>query len=566
MKIALAQINPLVGDLRGNADKILAFCRKAHAQSADLVVFPELSLIGYPPHDLLEHAPFVKEEKRTREALANAIAPSLGLIVGGLAPNERGAGKPLHNAAFLYEDGKRLGVVHKALLPTYDVFDERRHFERGLRRDVVRWRGMALGIHICEDLWNTKPAANTLYDANPVAELAAAGADLFVNICASPYAIGKRAESEELIAHSTRTHGIPYVFVNQVGANTELIFDGTSCVYGPGGKALLRMNAFEETLALWDTDGPAATPAPAADSIARLHDALVVGIRDYFYKTNVFTKVVIGLSGGIDSAVTCALAVRALGSDRVVGVSMPSKYSSAHSVDDAMALADAVEIPLLTIPIKGPVAAFGKALANAFAGTAPDVAEENIQARARGTILMALSNKFNYLLLSTGNKSELSVGYATLYGDMNGGLGVLGDVLKGHVYRLARYINRCSTIIPENTICKAPSAELRPNQTDQDSLPPYEVLDEVLRRYIEEQQDLQQISQATGFDEALVAKTLRQIDRSEYKRRQASPCLRVTPKAFGAGRHLPVVMRWDHRSGLLDEVGHGQDVATRTKT
>ena len=544
MRIALAQINPVVGDLQGNADKILACCQKAHALSADLAVFPGLSLIGYPPHDLLELSSFVENEQRTRAALARAAPSGLGLILGGVAFNRNRPGKPLHNAAFLYEGGSLLGVAHKALLPTYDVFDERRHFEPGTNRAVIPWRGRALGVHVCEDLWNTVSEAQALYDTDPVAELAAAGADLFINICASPFAVGKRASRETLIAHAAGTHGLPYVFVNQVGANTELIFDGSSCVYGPHGKALLRLQRFEEDLAVWDTaDTALEPPVPVNDPIASLHDALIAGIRDYFHKTGIFSKVMIGLSGGIDSAVTCALAVRALGRDRVVGVSMPSQYSSAGSISDAEALANILGLRLHAIPISSLVDAFEDALSEVLAGTEADVTEENIQARARGTILMALSNKFGYLLLSTGNKSEISVGYATLYGDMNGGLCILGDVLKGQVYRLAHYINRGGEIIPENTITKPPSAELRPGQTDQDSLPPYDVLDEVLRRYIEAQQDLREITEATGFDKAVVSKILRQVDRSEYKRRQAAPCLRVTAKAFGDGRRLPVVMR-----------------------
>ena len=546
MKIALAQTNPIVGDLRGNAEKIRALCLRAHEAEADLVVCTELSLVGYPPHDLLEHRAFVDEESRVRAALASSVPRSLGLVLGGLARNE-GQGKPLHNAAFLYEGGALLGSAHKALLPTYDVFDERRHFEPGTRRGVIHWRGHALGLHICEDLWNTHPEVPAPYDLNPIAELAAAGASLFINVCASPFSWGKRASRDALIAHSARTHGIPYVFVNQVGANTELIFDGNSCVYGPQGAPLHRAAALEESLTYWDTEDLShAVPCADADPMASLYDALVLGIRDYFFKTGAFTKALVGLSGGIDSAVTCALAVQALGAERVVGVAMPSKYSSRGSVDDAVSLADALSITLHTIPIEPSVAELQGALADTFAGTTAGVAEENIQARVRGLLLMALSNKFGYLLLSTGNKSELSVGYATLYGDMNGGLGVLGDVLKGDVYRLAEYINRDGIIIPTSTLTKPPSAELRPDQTDQDSLPPYEVLDAILRRYVEDQQDLGRIVQGTGFDLELVAGILRQVDRCEYKRQQSAPCLRVTPKAFGDGRRLPVVMRWDH--------------------
>jgi len=438
-------------------------------------------------------------------------------------------------------------MVYKALLPTYDVFDERRHFEPGRQRAVVHWRGRALGLHICEDLWNTIPESRTLYSTDPIADLAAAGADLFINTSASPYTTRARSARSALIAHSTRTHSLPYIFVNQVGANTELIFDGHSSVYGADGNHLVQVSGFVEALAIWDMDAaPGSAPPLKIDSLHDLQDALVVGIRDYFSKTGVFTKAIIGLSGGIDSAVTCALAVQALGADKVVGLAMPSRYSSAGSVRDAAALANALKIPMHTIPIHEPVAAMNDVLAEPFTNTTPGVAEENIQARVRGMILMALSNKFGYLVLSTGNKSEMSVGYATLYGDMNGGLGVLGDVFKGQVYQLARYINREKLVIPEDTITKPPSAELRPDQTDQDSLPPYDVLDAILLRYVEEQQGLQQIVQATGFDRTPVAEILRMVDRNEYKRRQAPPCLRISPKAFGSGRQLPVVMRHDH--------------------
>ena len=498
MIIALAQINPVIGALSDNADKVLSFSQRARAQGAELIIFPELSLTGYPPHDLLEHNDFVGAEKSAREAVMQEVPADLGVIIGGLTHNRERYGKPLHNAAFLYEEGKKIGMATKALLPTYDVFDERRHFEPGRSRSVIHWRGRALGIHICEDLWSSHPEVPSLYNINPLAELAADGAEIFINSSASPFTSRARETRTTLITHSATTHNLPYVFVNQVGANSELVFDGHSGVFGPDGSSLVQAPGFEESLSFWVWDDrPKAAASLMFDVEQDLHDALVLGIRDYFTKTHAFSKAVVGLSGGIDSAVTCALAVRALGADRVVGVSMPSKYSSAGSIEDAVSLADALEIPLHILPIHSPVSALHEALAEPFADTSPDVTEENIQARVRGLMLMALSNKFGYLVLSTGNKSEMSVGYATLYGDMNGGLGILGDLYKGQVYALARFINAGGTVIPEATITKPPSAELRPDQTDQDSLPPYNVLDTILQRYIENQEGLTEIIEAT---------------------------------------------------------------------
>ncbi|HMB89836.1 MAG TPA: NAD+ synthase, partial [Rhodothermales bacterium] len=412
----------------------------------------------------------------------------------------------------------------------------------------VVWRGLRLGLHICEDMWNNEEFADYhLYARNPIDELADEGIDLFVNISASPFALGKHAQRNRLIEESCREHGVPFVLVNQVGANTEIIFDGDSRVHAADGTRLLCAPSFEEDLMLWDTEADYTACPMQHNDTADLHDALTLGIRDYFYKTGAFTKALIGLSGGIDSAVTCALAANALSPDKVVGVTMPSKYSSSGSVDDSQALADNLGITFHHISIKPAVDAFDTMLAEAFADTAPGVTEENIQSRARGVTLMALSNKFGYLLLSTGNKSEMAVGYATLYGDTNGGVAVLSDVLKTRVYELARHINERAgrEVIPQNTITKPPSAELRPDQQDSDSLPPYPVLDEILRRYIEEREELDTIVAATGFDRILIHGILRQVDRNEYKRRQAPPGLRVTMKAFGIGRRLPIVMRWD---------------------
>ncbi|MEM1126502.1 MAG: NAD+ synthase [Bacteroidota bacterium] len=548
MTIAVVQFNPTVGDLSGNLERLVALAQQVQHAGADLAVFPELCLTGYPPLDLLENPLFMDEVEQSLEDLAAALPPGLGVIVGAPVRNLTLTGKRLHNVALLLEDGREVARVHKTLLPTYDVFDEYRYFEPVFERQVVTWRGLRLGLHICEDMWNNEEQAPYhLYQANPIDELAALGIDLFVNISASPFSVGKQAVRSALVAEICQEHGVPFVMANQSGANTELIFDGSSGIWDATGTLVSHVPAFEEGFALWDTDTAAAAPVNVRnDDLADLHDALVLGIRDYFHKTGLFDKALIGLSGGIDSALTCALAVEALGPDRVLGVTMPSAYSSTGSVTDSEALAHNLSIAFRQIPIAPAVDAFSGMLAEAFAGTDDGVAEENIQSRARGVTLMALSNKFGHLLLSTGNKSELAVGYATLYGDTNGGLAVLSDVFKTDVYRLARYINARAgrPLIPENTLTKPPSAELRPGQEDADSLPPYDQLDTVLRLYIEEQQDLHQIANRTGYDLAFVRSLLQMVDRNEYKRRQVPPGLRVTDKAFGSGRRLPIVMRW----------------------
>ncbi len=544
MKIALAQTNPRVGDLRGNARKLVEFAVRARSMGADLVIFPELSLEGYPPQDLLESEAFVADAIHSRQWAAREVPPDMGMILGGIARNQRRRGKPLFNAAYLYEGGRKLAQIHKSLLPTYDVFDERRYFEPAHQRSVICWRGTRLGVHVCEDLWYH--ASHDTYATDPLAELAAQHAQLFVNICASPFAMNKRQERETLALNCSRNHGIPYILVNQVGANTELVFDGNSIACSAGGAVVLRAPAFQERLAVWDTGSTSSESEIERAPVQDLNDALVLGIRDYYYKTGAFSKALVGLSGGIDSAVTCCLAVAALGPDKVVGVTIPSAISSKGSVEDSALLANSLGIEFHRCSIASVVAAFGETLGPYFKDAAPGVAEENIQARTRGTLLMALSNKFNYLLLSTGNKSESAVGYATLYGDMNGGLAVLGDVLKTQVYALGRFINAKASgaaPIPMSTISKPPSAELRPDQTDQDSLPPYPVLDDILRRYVEKRQSAPQIIHATGYDEALVDEILQRVDRNEYKRWQAPPSIRVTSKAFGAGRRLPLVMR-----------------------
>ncbi|GAB5520154.1 MAG: NAD+ synthase [Rhodothermales bacterium] len=549
MTIALAQINPIVGDLRGNAAKILDYSQRAADGGAHLVVFPELCLIGYPTQDLLDSPFFIEAAEQALAELVTQLPRDVGVILGATQRNAAPTGKRLYNVAHLYENGERLATVTKTLLPTYDVFDEFRYFEPGDTREVVTWRGLRMGLHVCEDMWNNEAdVPYHLYEANPVDELAALGIDLFINISASPFAHHKHTTRTRLLEEICQEHGVPFVLVNQVGANTELIFDGDSRVHAADGSRVIQAPLFEEALLFWDTNDTVEALSPRSPSrIADLHDALVLGIRDYFEKTGAFKKALIGLSGGIDSAVTCGLAVEALGANRVLGVTMPSKYSSSGSVDDSVALAEAYGIEFHNIPIVPAVQAFDVMLTEAFSGTQPDVAEENIQARTRGVTLMALSNKFGHLLLTTGNKSEMSVGYATLYGDMNGGLGVLSDVFKLDVYALARYINERAgrELIPQSTIDKAPSAELRPDQKDEDSLPPYPVFDEILRRYVEEREEYTTIVAETGFDADLVLSILRMVDRNEYKRRQAAPGLRVTNKAFGTGRRLPIVMRWN---------------------
>ncbi len=559
MRIALCQINPTVGDLAGNARRILRDAQRAADEGADLAVFPELCVTGYPPQDLLDRPAFLDD---VDEAVAHlAREAPVALFVGAPVRNDTPVGKRLFNAALLLDGGGVVGEVSKTLLPTYDVFDEHRYFEPSPDRRVIEWRGLRMGVHVCEDMWNNEGGAASggttdraaLYAANPIDELAALGVDLFVNLSASPYATGKPAERALLIRESCQEHGVPFVYVNQVGANTELVFDGDSQVQSANGEVLWHAKPFQEDFHVWDTDAPGdpvearSHEASAAGVTAEIHDALVLGVRDYVAKTGdgVFEKALVGLSGGIDSAVTCAIAVEALGADRVVGITMPSAYSSSGSVDDSRQLAQALGIEFHHVSIRPAVDAFAEMLAPLFHETEPDVAEENVQARARGVTLMAVSNKFGHLLLTTGNKSEMAVGYATLYGDMSGGLAVLSDVFKTEVYRVAEHVNARAgrELIPRNTITKPPSAELRPGQVDQDSLPPYEVLDAILVRYIEQHDSPTAIAQELGYDLALVERIARMVDRNEYKRRQAAPGLRVSSKAFGVGRRIPIVMQ-----------------------
>ncbi|MCK4659853.1 MAG: NAD+ synthase [Phycisphaerae bacterium] len=549
MKAALVQLNPIVGDIDGNTDKIIDGISRARDASADLAIFTELAITGYPPRDLLLKDNFVERNLEALERITVA-ARGIAVLVGYVKPNETGQGQTLHNAAGLVVDGKLVGTHLKALLPTYDVFDEHRYFEPGKGFDVYAvptTSGLCrIGITICEDLWNNEQFTDqSIYEVDPVAMLAAGGADLLVNLSASPYWSGKQRDRAGIFGRQIREHRVPLLYVNQVGGNDDLIFDGASAAFSPDGSIVAQAAAFEEDLLLVDVpavEGNRLTSYP--DDVAAIHRALVMGTRDYVDKCG-FKAVLVGLSGGIDSAVTAALAAEALGPDRVYGVALPSRYSSDHSLTDAEALACSLGIDYRVIEIEGVHRAMEAALAGHFGDLPPGIAEENIQARIRGNILMALSNKFGWMVLTTGNKSEMAVGYCTLYGDMCGGLAVLSDVPKTMVYKVAEHMNVSAgrELIPENTITKPPSAELKPDQVDQDSLPPYDVLDRILQLYVEQEQSVSTIV-SQGFAEPTVREVARMVDRNEYKRKQAPVGLKVTSRAFGTGRRMPIVARY----------------------
>ncbi len=546
MKIGFGQINTTVGDLDGNRRRILEAYRELVAAGAELVLFPELAVCGYPPRDLLFKSRFVPDTGLCLAEIARAVG-DVPAVIGTVTRRESGApGRPFYNSAAWCESGAVAAIGHKSLLPTYDVFDEERYFEPAPGPLIHPWKGLRIGLTVCEDIW-THPLVETSrrYCADPVEVLAEAGIDLLVNLSASPWYDGKNEAREPLVVNAADRCRCPVAYCNAVGGNDELIFDGGSLAARPGAGLVAGRAAFREDLAVVDLDapGPAAlSPHFNPTGIAAVHDALVLGLRDYAGKCG-FSKALVGLSGGIDSAVVAALAAEAFGPANVIGVSLPSAISSAHSRDDARALAQNLGITFHTVPIAALVDAAGEALAPVFAGRAADVTEENIQARARGLLLMALSNKFGALLLSTGNKSEVAVGYCTLYGDMAGGLAVISDLPKMKVYQLARHLNRNGERVPVNTIEKPPSAELRPDQKDEDSLPPYPVLDAILKLYIEERLSSAEIV-ARGFDEAVVRDIVRKVDLNEYKRKQAAPGLKTTPLAFGVGRRIPIVQKY----------------------
>jgi NAD+ synthase (glutamine-hydrolysing) len=561
-RIALAQVNTTVGDFAGNASKIRGVTERARAMGASLAVFPELAISGYPPRDLLDLPDFLDEARRTVEELARPANWSRGIaIVVGFPEAVPGAPPPgLYNAAALVEGGRVAAVGRKSLLPTYDVFDETRYFLSSPSATAAEAAaaGLRVGLSICEDVWNDKRFWDRpRYARDPIAELGAAGASLVVNVSASPYAIGKAALRERMLAVSAAGHGVAVAYVNQVGGNDALVFDGGSMLLGPDGRVLARAPLFEEALVVSDLDGSRGEvvaldggPLPPAaaghgDEVAdEVFRALVLGLRDYVHKCG-FRSVVVGLSGGIDSALTACLAAAALGPADVLGVAMPSRYSSSHSREDAEELARNLGIGFREISIEPMHAAFLAELERATGKPLGDLAEQNVQARIRGQILMAISNDTGGLVLSTGNKSELAVGYCTLYGDMAGGLAVIGDLPKTLVYRVARAANARAgrALVPERTFTKPPSAELRPGQTDQDTLPPYDVLDDVLEAYLAERLPVEAIVRR-GHDEATVRRVLRMVVGSEYKRRQAAPVLKVSEKAFGEGRRFPIAHGW----------------------
>lgn len=562
MKIALAQYNFLIGDFQYNQSKILQGIKYAIEEGADLVIFPELALTGYPPRDFLEFDDFIAQcEEHMHEIALHCT--EIAAIVGSPSRNRNGKGKPLYNSAWFLNNGKVETIANKSLLPNYDVFDEYRYFEPSNKFSFVDYKGKRLVLTVCEDIWNTSEVP--MYSFSPLDEVNAITPDIIINISASPFNYNQTVLRKEVLRANALKYGKPIVYVNHTGAQTELIFDGNSMICDAAGNIRNQLPYFEEIVKVVDiTDDyfnaedrdlstnriPAKTAFEVADNpndkeptiIQLIYDALVVGIRDYFKKMG-FRKAVLGLSGGIDSAVTMVIAAEALGSDNVLGVLLPSVFSSDHSIADALQLTENLHCPNELIPIKDPVAAFESSLEPLFRQLPHDITEENIQARVRAVILMALSNKFGYILLNTSNKSEAAVGYGTLYGDMCGGLSVLGDVYKTDVYKLAAYINKEKEIIPNNTIIKPPSAELHPDQKDSDSLPEYELLDQILYSYIEMKRSPSEMI-LMGFDTTVVNKVVGMVNTSEWKRYQTPPILRVSPKAFGMGRRMPIVARY----------------------
>ena len=553
MKIGILQLNFTVGDFRGNSEKLVSAYERAVREGAELCVGSELGLCGYPPRDLLNRRDFVESHERALREVAKRVG-KVPLLIGGIEKTNQKAGRPLYNTAFLVEKGKTRAVARKILLPTYDVFDEDRYFEAGDKVGSVRIAGKRVGVTICEDIWNDEDLwPERRYRIDPVRELAKKGMDLLINLSASPWNIGKEKVRYRLLAEVAKREKIPVIQVNQVGGNDELVFDGRSLGVGVKGGLLAQVAAFMEDVKVVDIGGKEQKPIWAGDE-EQVFQALVLGTRDYLQKCG-FQEVVLGLSGGIDSALVAVVAAEALGKDKVLGVAMPSRFSSAGSVADAEALAKRLGIRYQKIPIEDTFAAMLRSIAPAREGRSGGLTEENLQSRIRGMTLMAISNDSGRLLLTTGNKSEMAVGYCTLYGDMCGALAVIADVPKTLVYRISRWINREREIIPKNSIEKAPSAELRPDQKDQDSLPPYEELDRILESYVVNEGSIQGMVKK-GISKVLAEEMVRKIDISEYKRRQAAPGLKVTTKAFGVGRRIPLAQRFDPRGAV--SVGKGK--------
>jgi NAD+ synthase (glutamine-hydrolysing) len=545
VKIALGQINPTVGDFSGNVAKMIEFARRAQSNGAGLIMFPELSVCGYPPRDLVERPSFVAHNRESVERIA-AETRGISVICGLVTPAHAEAGKSVMNSAALLQDGNVAFIQSKMLLPTYDVFDEMRNFAPARHQELFSFCGNRMALTICEDAWNDKLFwPKRLYTVDPIEALVRAGGNFVLNISASPFWIGKRGLRRDMLAAIARHHKVPVVMVNQVGGNDSLVFDGSSIVLNPEGEIIAQGRSFGEDLIYFDSKSlTGEMHEQIAGEDAAVYAALVLGTRDYMRKCG-FQKAIVGLSGGIDSALTAVIATDAIGPENVIGVGMPGPYSSQGSIEDARALAANLGIRFELLPINTAYEAYRKILRDVFAGCKEDVTEENIQSRARGTLLMALSNKFGAIVLSTGNKSELGVGYCTLYGDMVGGLAVISDVPKTLVYRLSRYANSLRTVIPESTLEKPPSAELRPNQKDSDSLPPYEVLDAVLEDYVEDSYSAEHIAAEHGFDLGTVRKVIRMVERAEYKRQQAAPGIKISPKAFGYGRRFPIAAKSD---------------------
>ncbi|MBN1501123.1 MAG: NAD+ synthase [Spirochaetes bacterium] len=547
MKIALAQINPIIADISGNTEKICSFALRAKELGADVAVFPEMCITGYPPMDLLENEKLIDDNLAALEYIGGKCGDIV--IVCGYVDRDEEISPALLNSAAVIKDGKIISRHHKSLLPTYDVFDEQRYFSPSRDVKTVNINGKIFGITICEDIWNDRDLLSGYiegrkYETDPVKKLSDGGAEIILNLSASPYVTGKNSIKRSHISAISRKYALPVVYVNQIGGNDSLIFDGNSFAVNDKGEIASECMGFSEDLVFFDTENCPACRINPENELEDIKNALVLGVRDYMKKCG-FNKAVLGLSGGIDSALTAAIAVMAVGAENVAGITMPSVFSSAGSVDDSAALAENLGIKIDVIPIKELCTQFEKDLAPVFNGAARDVTEENIQARVRGNLLMAVSNKTGALLLTTGNKSELAMGYCTLYGDMSGGLAVISDLPKTLVFKLAAYLNSDKEIIPWNTINKPPSAELRENQKDEDSLPPYDILDGILDLYISKRLSLKEIT-ARGFDEETVHSVLRAVDRNEYKRRQAATGLKITGKAFGIGRRIPMAQKFMH--------------------